>query len=202
MADASPPAAVLRRSPLGATSSEPFGVAEAAGIEIRERPFLAQILLRMNPTSDAIAAVQTELNVSLPTTPNRLVPGTIPGRLVIWLGPDEWLLVEAGEPSAVERRLAATTAPFAGTVVDVSAHRTLLELRGPRVRELLAGGTSVDLHERAFPVGAAVQTLLARVDVIIGRGGPDTWHVAVRASFARYLADWLKDALGVEGVAP
>jgi sarcosine oxidase, subunit gamma len=201
-ADAPSPAAVLRRSPLGATSSEPFVIAEAPGIAVRERPFLAQILLRMNATADGIAAVERELNVALPTTPNRLVPGTVAGRLVIWLGPDEWLLVDGGELSAVERQLAATTAPFGGTVVDVSAHRTLLELQGPRVRELLASGTSVDLHPRAFPVGGAVQTLLARVDVIIGRGGPDIWHVAVRASFARYLADWLKDALGVEGVAP
>ena len=35
-----------------------------------------------------------------------------------------------------------------GTVVDVSAHRTLLELSGPRVPELLAGGCSIDLDPR------------------------------------------------------
>jgi sarcosine oxidase subunit gamma len=201
-ADAPAPAVLRRRSPLGATSSEPFEVAEAPGVVVRERPFLAQLLLRMTPTAGGFAAVARELDVALPTVPNRLVPGTTPGRLVIWLGPDEWLVVDAGEPSAIERQLAGTTAPFGGTVVDVSGHRTLLELQGPRVRELLAAGTSVDLHPRAFPVGMAVQTLLARVDVIIGRGAPGTWHVAVRASFARYLADWLKDALGVEGVAP
>jgi sarcosine oxidase subunit gamma len=201
-ADAPAAAVLRRRSPLGATSSEPFGVAEAPGIVVRERPFLAQVLVRMTPTPDGLAAVERELDVALPTIPNRLVPGTTPGRLVLWLGPDEWLVVDAGEPSAVERQLAETTAPFAGSVVDVSAHRTLLELQGPSVRELLAAGTSVDLHPRAFPVDMAVQTLLARVDVIIGRGAPDTWHVAVRASFARYLADWLKDSLCVEGVAP
>jgi sarcosine oxidase subunit gamma len=201
-ADAQAPAALRRQSPLGATSNEPFLVADAPGIAVRERPFLAQLLLRMTPTAEAIAALKRDAHVSLPTNPNRLLAGTVPGRLVIWLGPDEWLVVDPEDASTVEGRLAESAAPFGGTVVDVSAHRTLLDLHGPLVQEVLAAGTSVDLHPSAFTVGAAVQTLLARVDVIIGRGAPDIWHVAVRASFARYLADWLKDAMGVEGVAP
>jgi sarcosine oxidase subunit gamma len=154
----------------------------------------------MAPEAAAIAAVRKGLQLALPTTPNRLVAASSSGRLAMWLGPDEWLIVDGDNPATVAKAVASATAAHGGTVVDVSAHRTLLELRGPRVPDLLAFGTSVDLGDGAFPVGTSVQTLLARVDVIIGRGAPETWHVAVRASFARYLVDWLQDALvGIEG---
>ena len=188
-------ASLTRRSPFGATSPEPFAVARGDGIEIRERPFLAQLLVRMPPTRDALAAVDTGLEVTLPTTPNRLVAARVAGRLAIWLGPDEWLLVDRGEPAAMEAQVAAVVGPHAGTVVDVSAQRSLLELEGPRVPDLLAAGSSVDFDPSVFDVGSVAQTVLARVDVIVGRGGPQTWHVAVRASFARYLLDWLTDAI-------
>jgi heterotetrameric sarcosine oxidase gamma subunit len=35
-------------------------------------------------------------------------------------------------------------------VVDVSAQRTTLRLRGEHARDLLAGGCSLDLHPRVF----------------------------------------------------
>jgi sarcosine oxidase subunit gamma len=108
------------------------------------------------------------------------------------MGPDEWLVVDATDPAWLEQTLGEASIPYGGTVVDVSDHRTLLELSGAGVGDLLATGTSIDLHPRSFPVGAAAQTQLGRVDVIIGRGSEDTYHVAVRASFARYLVDWLR----------
>ncbi len=94
------------RSPLGATSSDPFPIVRAAGIEIDERPFLAQILLRMPPADDAIAAVGAALDLDLPP-PGRLASAPGAYRLAIWMGPDEWLVVEPGAPEAVADRLLA-----------------------------------------------------------------------------------------------
>ena len=185
----------LRRSPLGATSGQPVVVARGGDVEIAERPFLAQILLRVDPDPAAIAAVEGGTGLRLPTDPNRLVASPQTGRLAISLAPDEWLVVGREDSSTLEGTLAAAVAPRGGAVVDVSAQRTLLELTGSGARDLLAAGCSVDLHPRTFLVGAAAQTTLARVDVIIGRGGVDTYHVAVRASFARYLVAWLTGAL-------
>jgi sarcosine oxidase subunit gamma len=182
------------RSPLGAASSDPFPIVRAASVEIDERPFLAQILLRMPPVDDAIAVVGAALDLDLPP-PGRLARAPGAFRLAIWMGPDEWLVVEPGAPEAVADRLLAAGRAHGATTVDVSAHRTLLELRGTAVRDVLSAGCSIDLHPWSFPIGSAVQTLLARVDVIIGRGGEDVWHVAVRSSFATYLASWLQDAV-------
>ena len=52
-------------------------------------------------------------------------------------------------------------------MVDVSAQRTTLRLRGEHARDLLAGGCSLDLHPRVFGRGAAAQTLLGQAGVVL-----------------------------------
>ena len=219
-------AAPVRRSPLGATSPEPVRIASAAGVEIWELPFTTQLNLRVDPEPAAISAVASATGVTLSTIPNRVTTGS--GVRAIWLGPDEWLIAgPAAEPvedgaavvAAPEARarggkrgtdarggvtsaaLGAAVARAGGSVVDVSAHRTFLRIVGPRAAEILAHGCSVDLHPRAFAPGSCAQTLLARVDVILERAGPEEFGVFVRASFAAYLVDWLRDALGLDAPA-
>ena len=83
------------------------------------------------------------------------------------------------------------------SIVDVSANRTTLELRGPRARELLEFGCPIDLHPRVFGPGRCAQTLLARANVLIWHVADepeDTWRLFVRPSFAAYVAAWLADA--------
>jgi sarcosine oxidase subunit gamma len=180
---------LARRSPLGATGADPQVVASADGVHVAERPFLAQILLRM-PRMDAATAA-----LDLPTKPNGLTVRPDDGRLAIWLGPDECLIVGRDDADTLEAAVRSATANDGGTTSDVSAHRTWLEFVGPGVPDLLSAGSSVDWHPRVFEVGHAAQTQLARVDVIVGRTGEQTYIVAVRTSFARYLLDWIKDAL-------
>jgi heterotetrameric sarcosine oxidase gamma subunit len=106
------------------------------------------------------------------------------------LGPDWHLLVgDPGEP------LEPLPRDGHSCVVDVSAARTVLQLAGPRARDVLAHGCSLDLHPGVFVVGACAQTNLAKAQVVLHRPGPDRYHVFVRASFADYLARWLLDAM-------
>jgi sarcosine oxidase subunit gamma len=82
-----------------------------------------------------------------------------------------------------------------GSVVDVSANRTLLEIRGPKARDLLAHGVPIDLDARSFGPGRCAQTLVAKAQVIIERISEDpAFHIYVRSSFASYVADWLLGA--------
>ena len=81
-------------------------------------------------------------------------------------------------------------------MVDVSAQRTTLRLRGEHVRDLLAGGCAVDLHPRVFGRGAAAQTLLGQAGVVL-MALDDTgthYQIVVRSSFAGYVTSWLLDA--------
>jgi sarcosine oxidase subunit gamma len=166
------------------------------GVQIIPLPFVAMTDLRLDPLGSAAAAVAAYLGVYLPTTPSTYVEGET--ATAIWLGPDEWLITSPFlTPEALQTALReAVGGVWSGTVVDVSAQRTTLQLRGEHVRDLLAGGCSLDLHPRVFRRGRAAQTVLGLANVVLmALDDPGTnYQVLVRSSFAGYLADWLIDA--------
>jgi heterotetrameric sarcosine oxidase gamma subunit len=106
-------------------------------------------------------------------------------RTVLWLGPDEWLVLGGTEADY----------PDAAAAVDVSSNRVAFELEGDDAADVLAQGCSLDLDR--FDRGRCAQTLLARAPVILFRRGEETWGVLVRPSLANYVRDWLRDALAV-----
>ena len=166
---------------------------------VRELPFLAQLDLRADPSdADLMARLTRALGARPPTEPNKAIVSDDGTRHVLWLGPDEWLIVaEPDTGLALESAIRDAIGDGRGAVVDVSANRTTLSVSGPRARELLAFGCSIDLDERRFKPGMCVQTLLARANVIIVPVGPavePAFRVLVRPSFAAYLAAWLTDA--------
>ena len=165
------------------------------GVQITPRPFVAMTDVRLDPAGPAAAAVAEYLGVALPTAPSTW--GESGAVTAVWLGPDEWLVTSPFRtPEELETGLREAVAGE-GSVVDVSAQRTTLRLRGEHVRDLLSGGCSVDLHPRVFRRGAAVQTLLGQAGVVL-MALDDTgthYEVVVRSSFAGYLTAWLLDAV-------
>ncbi len=202
----------LRRSPLGhrAEEFEARSVPGPHGVRLREVPYLAQLNLRVDPASPAAARAGRVLGTPLPARAGRVaVTG---GVRVLWLGPDEWLVVGPdGAAPAIERSLrqalddepgpagaGASAVPPASvaSVVDVSANRTTLELSGPSARSVLEQGCSLDLHPRAFGPGKCVQTTVSKVQVVLDQlDAEPSYRLLVRGSFAQYLADWLLDAM-------
>jgi sarcosine oxidase subunit gamma len=114
----------------------------------------------------------------------------------LWLAPDEWLIVGPdGKQAAFLDALGVALAGAFGSIVDVSANRTVLEIRGSKSSDLLAHGVAVDLDPRSFGPGRCAQTFLAKAQVIIElRNEEATFHVWVRTSSASYVAAWLLDA--------
>ena len=92
---------------------------------------------------------------------SRTRPPRSTARTVLWLGPDEWLV------------LGATEADFAdaAAAVDVSANRVAFELVRRRTRPTCSrrAARSTSTVE---PPGGCAQTLLARAQVILYRAGP------------------------------
>ncbi|HVH66003.1 MAG TPA: sarcosine oxidase subunit gamma family protein [Candidatus Acidoferrum sp.] len=166
-------------------------------ISIRELPFITQFNLRADPTDRAVMGeLSRSLGLDVPRSPN-----TVAGRgdrRILWLGPDEWLVVAPeGEEQTIRKALEAGLHGAFGSVVDVSANRTVVHVGGHGSRDLLAHGISLDLHPSTFVVARCAQTLLAKTQVIIERPDDDiTFHLYVRASFATYVADRLLDAAG------
>ena len=189
-------AEAVRRSALADYAERFATLAAASGgeVSIRELPFVSQVNLRADPKdADVMQRLAAALGFALPVVPN-----TVASRddcRALWLGPDEWLVVGPdGQQQALEQALRAGLNGAFGSIVDVSANRTLLEIRGPKARELLAHGAPIDLDARSFGAGRSAQTLLAKAQVIIERRDETAFHIYVRTSFASYVADWLLDA--------
>jgi sarcosine oxidase subunit gamma len=138
------------------------------------------------PAVEAQVTVRGEPQPGFPVEPNTTVPAG--GRTVLWLGPDEWLVLGGREEDY----------PDAAAAVDVSAARVVLELSGPRAADVLATGCSLDLDASSFAPGRCAQTLLARAEVLLWRCEPERWWVLVRPSFASYVRRWLEDACSGE----
>jgi sarcosine oxidase subunit gamma len=169
-------ARLARRSPLESVRL-PDGV--------REIPFLTQLDVRAEPPP---------IGARWPSAPNTVMVDD--DVAVLWLAPDEWLIV--GPPDAtdaVESWTRNRLGDALRALVDVSANRTTLELRGPRARDLLESGCSIDLDRRAFGPGRCAQTLLARAQVVLWQlDEAPTYRLLVRPSLAAYVGAWLIDA--------
>lgn len=123
----------LRRSPLGHLA-DVFAEHSTTGersVRLREVPFLAQLDLQLYPRSAAVERIASALGEPLPTAPDTAVQA---GDLrVLWLGPQQWLLIGPdGSAPATADLLNAALESEPGSVVDVSANRTTLELAAPQ----------------------------------------------------------------------
>ena len=182
-----------RRTPLAAlTDRLRQAVVHSRGsFSLREICFLTQVNLRLAKTD--VPAASAALGIDLPLVPNttaRSANGDGEGVGVLWLGPDEWLVVSA--PDTTDKILGRLDC-IPGSTVDVSAQRTTVAVGGVAARDVLAHGCALDL-DRQLGVGRCAQTALGRAQVVLWRRDPDEYRVLVRSSFAGYLATWLLDA--------
>jgi sarcosine oxidase subunit gamma len=187
-------AELLRTHPLEPWSADFERLPGTVGIAAE--PFVAMVDVRLG------AEAAARLDVDLPAVPNTWVP--VGAGRAVWLGPDEWLLTSTTEaPDELEFLVRASVLPLGGTAADVSAQRIGLRLTGPRARDVLAKGCSIDLHPRVFRHGSSAQTMLGQAGVVLLAlsDAGDEYLVLVRSSFAGYLADWLLDA-ALEFTAP
>ncbi|AXE84165.1 sarcosine oxidase subunit gamma family protein [Streptomyces sp. Go-475] len=187
----------LRRSPLEHLEGRmrAAAVPGARGVMLAERPFVTMVNLRVGPGSDAADRIERTLGTRLP---RRCGDTTSSGpHTVVWLGPDEWLVLSRAEGAALTAELRTALGPDRGSAVDVSANRTTLELSGPSSRQVLEKGCPLDLHPRAFGPGRAVSTTVGPVAVLLWQVDEvPTYRLLPRSSFADYLARWLIDAMG------
>lgn len=187
-----------RRSPLAGLADE-MAAGSGEQVALRELPFLAQVGLRAVPDTPGHAALAAAVG-GLPGGVGEVVQAGS-GRWVLWLGPDEFLVVAPDElddgpdPVQLTAELGEALGEHPGQVVDLSANRTTLELRGPRSQEVLDKSCRLDLDLVARPAGTAVVTLLGSVGVILWRVEPDTWRIMPRSSFAVHTAHWLLDGM-------
>ena len=180
------------RSPLAGLAA-----VRADGVTLADRSARARFNLRLDPKdADALTAAGAILGGSLPRTPNTAAT-TVNGKILLWLGPDEWLVTgPAAEGAQLEDTLRGRLDGRHHALTDVSAMYATLTLSGPRAREVLMKGCRLDLHPRTFTPGTCVQTALAKANVILHQtDDAPSYQITVRNSFSVYLASWLLDAM-------
>ena len=151
--------------------------AELARLDADELPFLAQIDVRADPSALG--------DLGFPSAPNTTSPWDDAD--VLWLGPDEWLVVaDAGREAELLEALEAGLGPAHHSVVDVSANRTVFEMRGPDRLERLAIACPLDLHPRSWGAGRCAQTVFGTAPILLHER-PDATRVFVRPSFVGYV---------------
>ncbi len=120
-------------------------------------------------------------------------------RATLWLGPDEYLLLDGtadANPaastlaaSAVEQALGAL--PHA--LVDISHRQIALSLSGPHAAQILSGACPLDLSLAEFPVGACPRTAFAKADIVLWRTAAEAFHLEVWRSYRAYVSDLLRE---------
>jgi sarcosine oxidase subunit gamma len=136
-------------------------------------------------------------------------------RATLWLGPDEYLLLElavsgatrlvADAPGIDAPRIDApggldaldalerALADIPHSLVDISHRQFALEVSGPHAETILSGACPLDLDATQFPVGMCTRTVLAKADIVLWRTRADAFHLEVWRSFAGYVTGILTE---------
>jgi len=173
----------------GAPHAERLAASSSARLRLRIEPFVAQTGLRVAPRSPGATRVAEALGVALPDA-GSVAAGS--ERRILWLGPDEWLVLGPPNSEAATLRALATALGPEGAAVDVTSNRVAVEVAGADARDVLATCCNLDLHPRAFGPGRCAGTLLGTAQVVLEQTGDEPAFVLlVRRSFLAYVIDWL-----------
>jgi sarcosine oxidase subunit gamma len=158
--------------------------ARVAGASVRAAAPAARFVFRGRDA--AVAAAGSALGMPLPLEPCRASQSV--GRIALWLGPDEWLLIAPrSEGELVASVLAKTLSDVPHALVDVSDRNAALIVSGPAVEDVLSAGCPLDLDQAAFPVGMCTRTLFAKAEIVLWRTAATEFRIEVARSFLPYV---------------
>ncbi len=117
------------------------------------------------------------------------------GKTLIWMSPDELLLVLPYD--AADAEVAALDEALSGThalAVNVSDARAVFDVSGAQARDVLAKLFPVDLSTDAFGMGMIRRSRMAQVPAALWMEGADRFRVVCFRSVAQYAFDVLSVA--------
>ena len=176
-----------------ATRKLPLTGRHGGSSTVRLTPAAPASRISLRAPADSVGGLSQALGLQLPTRPKTSVSGN--GRHALWLGPDEWLVIDENGAELVG---VAASAGVLHSATDVSHRNTAIVVSGPGAEATLAAGCPQDVSLSAFPVGACSRTLLGKAEVVILRLDDETFRVEVWRSFSDYafglLAEGAEDA--------
>jgi len=170
----------LRKAPLAGRHGGSAGA--------RVTPAAPATRLSLRAGADALGALSAAFGLTLPTRPKTSASAN--GRHALWLGPDEWLLIDENEADLMAL---AAGADVLHSAVDVSHRNTAILVSGPHAAGAIASGCPLDLGNAIFPVGAAARTVLGKIEVVVFRPGEEDYRVECWRSFSPYAFGLLSE---------
>ena len=162
-------------------------------IDIKELPFVKKINLRLDPNDkDCISSFSKILGTMLPTKSNTYSKNE--EIKVIWLGPDEWLIVSDDDDAFI--KLQNKIGNLEASVTDVSENRTIIRIRGTQTYVLLSKFLVLDLEKNLSTDLSCAQTLFVKVPVLLVRNQYDEIpeiDIFVNRSHANYIYNLIVD---------
>jgi sarcosine oxidase subunit gamma len=162
---------------------------------------LATILVRAGQRALLAARLHELFAVELPFGPTRVGAGDLS---IAGTGPESWLAMQRGGGNGFADSLKEKLAGLA-SVVDQSDGYAVLQLGGRRARSTLEKLVPIDVHARAFAVGAVAGTVAAHVGTLLWRSADDehghpTFGIAVPRSMAVSFWDALTHSAAEYGL--
>lgn len=161
--------------------------ASGQGVRVAVLPPAERISLRAPAAS--VAALSKALGVKLPTKPK--TSATAAGRTALWLGPDEWLVIDEGGGDMIADCAAVSQLHSA---VGISHRNVAISVAGPNCEGTISSGCPQDLSLGSFPVGACSRTILGKSEIVVLRTAEDAFRVECWRSFSDYVFAFLADA--------
>jgi len=174
-------ASVERREALAGRS------VSATGVKVEPLPPAERVSLRA--PAESVASLSRALGVALPQAPK--TSATKGGRTALWLGPDEWLVIdETGNDVLAD----CAKAKQLHSAVGISHRNVAISVSGPAAEACVNAGCPQDLSLEAFPVGASTRTVLGKAEIVLYRPAEDAFRVECWRSFSDYVFTFLSEA--------
>lgn len=163
------------------------------GLIMREATHLGKLVLRLEGPDTEAAQLDALQGAVLPTQPCNSAVSDSGAISVLWLGPDEWMIVcEAGTELASQTGLESNLSGKHFQLSNVTDYYTCIDIAGHQAREILMNLSTLDMHMRGFSAGQVKGSILGHANAYIWQlhtdtGATETFRLIVRSSMADYL---------------
>jgi sarcosine oxidase subunit gamma len=163
------------------------------GVLLQPFDFFERVSLRAEEA--AIDGINKALDLKLPREPRTSATRELSelGNLsVLWIGPDEWLVVAPDGTGLVDKINSVSKGLY--SAVAINHRNTSITVSGKNAKLALNAGCPQDLSQNAFPIGCCARTIIGKAEVVLWRIGEDAFHVECWRSFSDYVWKYLVDS--------
>ena len=169
-----------------------------SGLQMKEIKPVMKLIVR-GKKREFLSAIGKSLNLLLPTEANT---STRSEKLTaLWLSPDEWIIFSNkisdtdNNNYEIENLLTKNiTKTNLGAITDVTDQFVLINLKGDKIFDLFQTGSPFNFNNFRNKKGSVIQTILAKIDVIIHNENQNEINLFVRRSFSHHLFSWMNDS--------